>query len=52
MLAITRHTLAGTVPDVAQAVDALFVLYGVGGQMVAGTLITYRHALRGTDPSE
>ena len=36
----------------ALGVDALFVLYGVGGQMVAGTLITYRHALRGTDPSE
>ena len=30
----------------ALGVDALFVLYGVGGQMVAGTLITYRHALR------
>ena len=35
----------------ALGVDALFVLYGVGGQMVVGTLITYRHALRGSDTS-
>ena len=33
----------------ALGVDALLVLYGVGGQMVVGTLITYRHALRGSD---
>ena len=28
----------------ALGVDAIFVLYGVVGQMIAGTLITYRHS--------
>lgn len=40
---------AATARSVALAVDALLMAYGLFGQMLAGTIITYRHATRKPD---